>query len=189
MTQIVVDVFEMARAGQSVAGAAPIEAMSRLAPLLASPSGTVDYTFRAFVDSRQRPAASLALRATLCLTCNHCDQPVSFALDARHDYTFVHDERALAAIAIDAGDDEPLLGDKRFDLAALIEDEIILSVPLAPRHAACQLAIDTETVARTQTEPASGGPFVALATLRGSAGTEPKPNKRRRTNGRLDAPG
>ena len=166
MLQNLVDVFELARTGRSLAGAVPINAMPRLLPLLANVDGDVDYEFRGFIDQRQRPAGSLCLKATLNLVCNHCDKPVSFLLDAHRDYYFVRDERALHAVVDDTADEDPLVGDKRFDLRALLEEEIILGLPIAPRHAACQQEVDAAAGPRAQTATAVNRPFAALDRLR-----------------------
>ena len=167
---IVVDVFAAARTGDSVSGDVRIDGMTRLRPLLASSEGTVAYRYSAFVDGRQRPAGSLSLRAVLGLTCSHCEQPVAFTLEASREYSFVHDERALEAIGLEDADSEPLVGSPRFDLDGLIEDELILELPIAPRHPACQREIDAG--ARPAVEMAAR-PFAALAALQPAGGTRP----------------
>jgi uncharacterized protein len=40
-------------------------------------------------------------------------------------------------LPIDDAPDEPLLGSRRFDVAALVEEQAILALPISPRHAAC----------------------------------------------------
>lgn len=139
-----VDVFDLARRAERCSGAMSTRAMERLqSALMEGSEATVDYMWEGFIDARQRPAARLELKARLSLPCTHCDQPVPFELDTQRVYTFVRDERALQAIAVDEGEEEALVGDSRFDLAALIEDELILALPIAPRHDACQRQIET----------------------------------------------
>jgi uncharacterized protein len=169
-----VDVFEFARLGQAYTGAVPVSAMPRLATMVDNTDGEVRFTYRGRVDAQGRPAGTLALDATLNLSCNHCDRPVAFALAVERDYYFVRDERALAAIAVDAAGEEPLIGDTRFDLGALVEEEVILGLPIAPRHDACQSEIEAAAATRDEDSAREPGPFAALAALR-VAGADRRP--------------
>ena len=174
MNPVLVDVFEFARLGQAYTGAVPVAAMPRLATMVDNTAGEVTFTYRARVDGQGRPAGTLAVHATLNLTCNHCDRPVAFALCVQRDYYFVRDERALAAIAVDADDEEPLIGDTRFDLGTLVEDEVILGLPIAPRHDACQSEIEAAAATGDKDSVREPGPFAALAALRAGADRRPK---------------
>lgn len=170
MKPLLVDVLEFARLGQAYTGALPLSAMPRLATMLNSTDGKLTFTYRGHVDAQGRPAGTLALDATLNLTCNHCDKSVAFKLATRREYYFVHDEEALAAIAIDAAAEEPLIGDTRFDLGALVEEETMLSLPIAPRHDACQREIEAAAAAPRDDSAREPGPFAALTALRARQG-------------------
>ena len=163
---IVVDVYELARSGQSVSGQKPIAAMSRLASQLASEQGDVRYRFSGLVDARGRCAASISLDATLSLVCNHCDKPVSYTLGLRRAYYFIPDESSLDAVDVDTSDEEALVGHRCFDLGELIEDEMILDMPIAPRHADCQLEVDSSSGPSAFDRETLPRPFAALAGLR-----------------------
>lgn len=158
-----VDVFDLARRAERCGGVISTRAMARLeSALMVGTEATVDYTWEGFIDARQRPAARLQLKARLSLPCTHCDQPVPFALDTQRAYYFVRDERALEAIAVEDGEEEPLVGSTHFDLAALIEDELILALPIAPRHDACQHQIEAAEEAVAEDPDARQRPFVVL---------------------------
>ena len=49
---------------------------------------------------------------------------------------FVHGEDAAAELDADS-DDDVLASSRSLDLRALIEDELLLALPLVPRHEAC----------------------------------------------------
>ncbi len=169
-----VDVFELARAGEACSGVLSIGTMPRLQPQLAAGTdGEVRYTLQGLTDAQRRHAARLTLHATLSLPCTHCDKPAPFMLDAQRAYYFVRDERALEAIEVDDSEEEPLVGDKRFDLAQLIEDELILGLPIAPRHPACQDEVEASEVASGlddgQAAPVQR-PFSVLASLKSGRG-------------------
>ncbi len=169
-----VDVFDLAQTGEARSGVLSIGTMPRLQPQLAAGAdGEVRYTLQGLTDAQRRPAARLTLHATLSLPCTHCDKPVPFVLDAQRDYYFVRDERALEVIDVDDAEEEPLVGDKRFDLAQLIEDELILGLPIAPRHPACQDEIEAAEAASGseagQAAPTQR-PFAVLASLKSHRG-------------------
>jgi uncharacterized protein len=64
-----------------------------------------------------------------------------FNLDHVAEFYFVADERELAQLPVTVEEDEePVLGSAHFDVAALVEDEAILCLPVSPRHAQCPAA-------------------------------------------------
>ncbi|SPE29914.1 putative metal-binding protein, possibly nucleic-acid binding protein [Burkholderiales bacterium] len=158
-----IDVFEMARAGSNLEGELALAAVPRLAQGLAHREGTLAYRCTGRIDDRGRPALALRIEALLPLYCDRCGKELDLALRAERIFYFVRSEAELAAIPIDDSADEALLGSTRFDLAALIEDEAILYLPISPRHPACQAAGEA-----TPATPAAERrhPFAALAGLR-----------------------
>jgi uncharacterized protein len=78
-------------------------------------------------------------------------------------FYFVHEESELAELPVSADEEsEPLLGSDRFDVAALVEDETILCIPVSPRHDAC--AVSTDGVTSPTTREVRN-PFAALSSL------------------------
>jgi uncharacterized protein len=133
-----VDVFELARTGGHVEGSTPAGDLSRLSAELVDPSGQIAYRFEGRTDSLGRPAVRLRVAGRLPVRCDRCGEPVVVPLDRTTEFFFVRDEAELAALPVTVEDEpEPLLGSPQFDLAALVEDEAILSIPLSPRHDTC----------------------------------------------------
>jgi uncharacterized protein len=109
--------------------------LARLADSLFETGGSLSYALVGGYDSRQRPQLRLEVRGTLHLQCQRCLGLLEFPL--RIDSTLLvlrADEQDSAAaddpLAPDAIDASPEL-----DVASLIEDEILLSLPFAPKHA------------------------------------------------------
>lgn len=103
--------------------------------------------------------------ATLPLECQRCLSAVSVALSAERSFLFVHGEDAAAQLDASSEDDVLALT-RALDLPELIEDELLLSLPIVPRHDVCpeplQLAADLPAA---EPEPS---PFAALASLKRS---------------------
>jgi uncharacterized protein len=131
------DVWELARRGAMVEGELAVAAAPRLAAQLADADGSLHYSLVGLVDARGRPAASLSLQGRVRARCDRCGQPVEVAIVEQAQFFFVSDEAELAALPIDDAPDEPLLGSKRFDLQALVEEQAILALPISPRHETC----------------------------------------------------
>ncbi len=108
----------------------------------------------------------LAARARVGLDCQRCLQSVSWDLDVLRPLRFVAGEDAAAAL--DAkGEDDVLALSRSLDLHDLIEDELLLALPLVPMHAQCPQRLPMS--AGDQGGPAVAqdpNPFAALVALK-----------------------
>ncbi len=100
------------------------------------------------------------------MTCQRCMTPVVLPLQVDRDILFVADE-ATAAELDDALDDDVLVLSKDFDALALIEDELIMALPLVPRHEVCPEGLPIQSVGEEDL-PEPVHPFAALAALKDS---------------------
>lgn len=133
-----VDVFALARSRGAIEGELPIVACERLAPMLAATEGALRFRSEFALDDRGRPAARLIWSGRLVVSCDRCGAPLELDVGGDARFYFVQTEEALNALPIEPEEvEEPLLGSRSFDLDALVEDEAILGLPLAPRHARC----------------------------------------------------
>lgn len=79
---------------------------------------------------------NLSAKGSVWLTCQRCLQPYEQALAVDTRVRFVRDE--AQAEALDAELEEDVLALPRWlDLRTLIEDELLLALPLVPRHDVC----------------------------------------------------
>ncbi len=114
-----------------------------------------------------QPWLHLQAQATLPMVCQRCLGPVDMPLQVDRSFRFVADE--ATAEALDDDVEEDLLAISReFDLRELIEDELLMSLPVVPRHETCPEHVPM-AVADEDFEAASAekpNPFAALASLR-----------------------
>lgn len=113
----------------------------------------------------------LDLRATvdLPLQCQRCLGPVLATVQAERSFRFVVDEATAAALD-DEAEEDILVISRDFDALTLVEDELILSLPLVPLHAVCpeavpMAAVDPEFDAAAE----KPNPFAVLARLKTGA--------------------
>ena len=112
----------------------------------------------------------LDVSAAVRLECQRCLQPMVVPLRVERRFHFVHGEDEAARLD-EQMEDDVLALTPRLDLRTLIEDELLLALPLVPRHEACAdlpAAIRTHEDRPGEAAPAADGshPFAALAALR-----------------------
>lgn len=106
-------------------------------------------------------------RATFPMECQRCLTPVDVPLELEREFRFVADE--ATAEALDDECEEDLLAISRdFDLHELIEDELLMALPVVPKHEECPSAVplassDDDFEEANSEKP---NPFAALAALR-----------------------
>jgi len=124
------DVLDLAATGQLVERRFPIAAFGRLGDRLAESGGSAQVRLAlGMIDGT--PAGVLRLQAGVTLECQRCLQHVRRTIESESRLAFVAREDAPLP-----ADHEPVVGDPReVDLAALVEEELLLAVPLIARHA------------------------------------------------------
>ena len=169
------DVAAFADQGASLSGTWPLATLPRLAAgEPAEPAGGPAPPVAWSVRGERRPVRGaepepwlhLQVSARLHLECQRCLKPVETALEVDRLLRFVADEAAAAELDADSEDDVLALS-RALDLRELAEDELLLALPLVPRHERCPepLALPGETPA----EAAPAGrpsPFAVLARLK-----------------------
>jgi uncharacterized protein len=107
----------------------------------------------------------LAAQATVLRSCQRCLQPLALAQEVDRHLRFVPGEDAAAALDAES-DDDVLALEPQLDLRALVEDELLLALPLVPRHEVCPEPLPFRA---GEVEPAEH-PFAALAALKPAGG-------------------
>ena len=175
------DVAALASAQAELAGEWPLSAMPRLMqdawPSVPGPSvGQVRWSAR----GERRGAAEghaetwlhLQAHTSLTLGCQRCLQPVVVTLQVQPSLRFVVGEAQAQQLDEDSEDDVLAL-EAALDLQQLVEDELILALPLVPRHDHCELPLTSPLTEapEVQTEVVVH-PFAGLAALRRNADAE-----------------
>jgi uncharacterized protein len=152
--QPVIDGFEVASAGATQEGKLPLSAFPRLQDVLVSDTGEVEYSLRGVRDERGRPGLRLDVRATLKLRCQRCLDALAFEVDARELLVLAASQAEIEAESGDPEAADRVLGAKDMAVRDLVEDELLLALPYAPRHDDCR--------APEGGDAARSSPFAAL---------------------------
>ena len=97
------------------------------------------------------------------LECQRCLQPMAVALEINRNFLFVHGEDAAAQLDADSEDDVLALT-RSLDLRELVEDELLLALPIVPRHEVCPVPLPVR--ANDPLAEEKPNPFAALAVLK-----------------------
>jgi uncharacterized protein len=173
------DVAAFAADGAELSGQWPGAELPRLAEA-AHAEGAVDagapvvWSAQGAMASRAggvaQPWLHLQADTEVWLQCQRCLQPVREALAVQRDFRFVRSEAEAAAE--DADSDEDVLAVSRtLNLRELVEDELLLALPLVPRHEVCPQPLPQSVPADTAGEvEATPHPFAKLAELKRGRG-------------------
>ena len=172
------DVAAFAKAAAELDGRWPLGRFDRLtesAVIDALPADGGDVAWHARGESRTTRGAEtqvwLHVRATtgVPLECQRCLRAVDVPLAIERSFLFVHGEDAAAQLDTDSEDDVLALT-RALDLRELIEDELLLALPIVPRHEVCPVPL-VAPAAVDEPLAEKPNPFAALAALKGT-----KPN-------------
>jgi uncharacterized protein len=136
------DVRSFAEEGGELSGASSLQQHPRLMAETQGRGAQAPVTWSASGEIRNRQHVQpeiwlhLKARATLALTCQRCLEPVEVPVAVDRSFRFVSDEDSAAAQDDESEEDVLALG-RSFDVVELVEDELLMEIPLAPRHEAC----------------------------------------------------
>lgn len=166
------DLATFARTAGHLAAVEPLSTFPRLALAAAGEETPVDWSARgeqrAGSAGATEPWLQISARTALTTRCQRCLGLVAVPLMVDRWFRFLPDEES-AAREDELSEVDVLVASGRFDLHGLIEDELILEMPMAPRHDACDAA---PPVADHQTPVAAKRQrnlFADLATLKRGA--------------------
>lgn len=153
-----IDSLDFARNGKRISGLVPIAELPRLQEFLDSPQGALDYILQGGMDHLGRPILDVSLRGSCQLRCQRCLDVLDYAI--QHEMRLLLcDQAGLDELDDDEEDLDGILAEDHMDVVALLEDEILLGLPIAPRHDVCQ-------VAEGKYSREGGHPFAALEKLK-----------------------
>ena len=161
--RVFIDSQDFAYNSREKQGKIPVAAMPRLQDMLADPVGELSYVLRGLHSKAGKPMLEVALDGLCQLRCQRCLQRLDYPVKLVSHLILVPPEQ-LDDTAADDEENDAIPADTRLDVLELLEEELLLSLPFAPKHAAglCQPAL-TQAGEIDQTEK---NPFAVLAELK-----------------------
>lgn len=149
-----IDGLQFARAALERRGSLGMESLARLAQMQGSTEG-LEYRLRGGSTSNGKACLWISVKGDVRLVCQRCLGSLAVPLEVEAELQLAEDPREIAQAQDEI---DRVLASAAMDVAQLVEDEVILALPMVPRHEAC-----LATGAAPQTR---ASPFDALAALR-----------------------
>jgi uncharacterized protein len=161
--------------GKRYEGRVALLGLPRLAPLLTSTEGEAAFTLRFDQDDEGRSRIIGHVRADLQVTCQRCMGAMTLPVDAEFKLSPVSGPRE--AETLPAEYDPLLLEERLLNPIDLIEDELILAIPPAPRHPEAECGVNLAVFRHEEdsapiAEAERDNPFAALQALKRGPGKE-----------------
>lgn len=166
---ITIDPVKAAQKRSDYYGVVPLVNLTRLTENLLSTQGDVTVNLACGTDPQGLTVLTGSAGCTVTVSCERCQEPMQLVLESSFTYT-----------PIRAGDTEaPELIPESYDviekdehgeinLRQLVEDELILMLPLFPMHDEAACAVDSASMSWGKIEPESEkpNPFAILQELK-----------------------
>lgn len=160
---ILSDPFRFAIEGRRLEETLALGELQRLSDLLFDDRGEITFSLIGEIHADDKPYLRLVTSAPLALTCQRCLGRVDWQLDVESVLQLVKPGEPIPDEELEIDAFDAIEGVADFDAHALLEEEILLALPLVPQHVSCEVPCP---VGEAQKE----SPFAALATLRKNSG-------------------
>lgn len=161
---VVVDPLAFAREGQCLELRVPVSALPRLAGEVLGEGGEFAMRF----DGRKERDGNLYLVLQVDgearLTCQRCLEPMDWVCRVRARLLLVPKGRPIPDEELENDSYDAVEVEVRQNLLALAEDEILLTLPVVPRHEVCEAPSQAGGAVKES-------PFAGLAKLSGGEGS------------------
>ena len=141
--RVVIDSLVFAREGGLLQGELPVADLARALDSLAGTDGVLTYRVQGRIGSQSgpqnRPQLLLEVDGALAVCCQRCLEGIDYPVRIRSLLELVKDGEEPTQEEIEDDSKDFLPAQKELDVVELIEDEIILDLPVAPRHENCVL--------------------------------------------------
>jgi uncharacterized protein len=155
----VLDCLEFARGGGVLDRRVGLGELPRLAELLTTTEGVLSARLEGWRDDEGKSWLQLDIAGEPVLCCQRCLGGVKFPLQIRSRLQLIApgEEWPDDDLADDSAD--AIAAEKALAVLSLIEDEVLLALPIAPRHEQCESPLAKES-------GHGSSPFAALVALK-----------------------
>lgn len=161
-----VDIFALCADQQALSGRLPLALLTRFATEVTELDGDIGFVVSGLVNEEGHAVVRVQAQGSAPMLCQRCAEPLVHLIDVDNSLQVVRseaelddEEAELAAVQAGTAGLEKIVGSQSFDVLGLIEDEIILALPVVVAHEVC-----------TQSLPMSAGEkksaFDVLRTLK-----------------------
>jgi uncharacterized protein len=162
------DPEHLIRSGDVMKRSASVAHFEGLLDRLAEQAGDVAWQLSASRDAHQSVKLLLELSAHLVLKCQRCLGPIEYELNETRRFALFKNEASLPELEDEEDDIDCMVVTGEMDALALVEEELLLALPMMPLHdtESCHASIEAqEEEGELELKPS---PFAMLSRLRNS---------------------
>lgn len=163
-----IEPHSLAGKGRTLRGQLPVSSLERLCQSLHDEKGVVDVLLHFDKDVVGQPNVAGRLATTLQLKCQRCMQAMTFDVSVDVHLGLVRTQKQTESLPDNY--DPLMITDEPITAAKIVEDELILALPLVALHELkdCPAAatVTVEQDAQDEVAPQRENPFAVLAELK-----------------------
>lgn len=155
----VIDGVDFARCRGRMRGVVPIRRLERLADALAETIGEFTWEIAGWVEADGKAKLRLRVSGGLALTCQRCLEGLHWPCELETNFVLIPEGAEWPEDELEDDGVDAIPASAAMALLPLVEDEVLLALPVVPRHESCRLpgpALDKGVAS----------PFAALARLK-----------------------
>ena len=155
--QHIINSLEFARKSLEIRDTIAHSDLQRVKDLLTPETESLDWRLSGEISADKKARLHLSLTGNVAVPCQRCLEPMMIALSISSEFILVKDESEIPPEEDDVEDHDYLVAEAEMDVLQLVEDEILLALPYAPKHEIIDCAVKAEV-----NERKAPNPFAAL---------------------------
>jgi uncharacterized protein len=155
--QHIINSLEFARKSLEIRDTIAHSDLQRAKDLLTPETESLNWRLSGEVSADKKARLHLTLTGNVAVPCQRCLEPMLIALNISSEFILVKDESEVPPEEDDVEDHDYIVADAELDVLQLVEDEILLALPYAPKHEINDCAVKAEV-----NELKAPNPFAAL---------------------------
>ncbi len=159
--QHIINSLEFARKSLEIRDTIAHSDLQRAKDLLTPETKNLNWRLFGDVSADKTARLHLSITGNIGVPCQRCLEPMMMALNISAEFILVKDESEIPPEEDDIEDHDYLVAEAEMDVLQLVEDEILLALPYAPKHEINDCAVKAEV-----NELKAPNPFAALRDLK-----------------------
>ena len=155
--QHIINSLEFARKKLEIHGTIENSQLLRARDLMSSHAGIIEWALSGSVGLDGKSKLTLLIKGVVQMPCQRCLESVNVDLNLKSEFILVRDDSEIPSEDDDVDEYDYLVADAEMDVLALVEDEVLLTLPYAPKHSVKDCSVKSE-----QLETKAHNPFAAL---------------------------
>ena len=139
--QIVINSLEFSRNAKVLRGKIAAADLQRLRDYLHSADGVIEYELSGAVDPEGKSLLHLVIKGKLYLKCQRCLEALEHDVDLVSDLLLIENQQEFPEITEENEAVDCILAQSEMDVLALLEEDIILKLPISPMHGTCSVTV------------------------------------------------